>query len=199
MKEILEQESYRLKQLKKLGYDIKRSREFIFEKAGLGHGSILEVGTGKGHFALLLAGKGFVLTSIDLDPGAQQVARQFLKADCLQRKVRLKLMDAAKLDFSSQSFDQVVSVNFMHHAQQPRRCLAEMGRVARDKIIIADINKKGERILEQMHKKEGHDHSRSGMTFDQMRSFLEGKGFSVKTFKGFCQTVLFAEKKRSKK
>ncbi|HRZ40762.1 MAG TPA: class I SAM-dependent methyltransferase [Candidatus Omnitrophota bacterium] len=194
MKDILKREERRLRQLTKLGYDIKRSREFIFKKAGLDHGSILEVGTGKGHFALLLANKGFVLTSIDLDPGAHRVAREFLKADRLQRKVRLKRMDAEKLDFPSRSFDQVVSVNFMHHAQYPKRCLAEMVRVARAKIVIADINKKGELVLERMHKKEGHDHPRSDISFQQMRSFLEEKGFSVRTFKGFCQTMLVAEK-----
>lgn len=194
MRNLLAQERQKQVLLKKYGYDIGRARAFILEKSRLKPGRLLEVGTGKGHFTRTLAQKGFSFVSIDLDPQAQKIAREYLRQDRNQKKVRIKVMDAGRLKFSSQSFNAVVSVNFMHHARKPFVCLSEMARVVREKIVIADVNKKGETILERLHQREGKSHPLSKATFSSMRSFLEKKGFDVKTYKAFCQTILVAEK-----
>ncbi|MBU1998565.1 MAG: hypothetical protein ABIG46_02360 [Candidatus Omnitrophota bacterium] len=47
----------RLKLFRKYGYDIPKARNLIFAKAKLRKGSLLEVGTGRGHMALALAKK----------------------------------------------------------------------------------------------------------------------------------------------
>lgn len=198
MKELLAKEKQKTAILKKYGYDIVRARDFILKKAKLGHGPILEIGTGKGHFALALAQKGFSLTSVDLDLVPQRLAREYLRQKRLDKKVRILVMDAEKLKFPDESFNAVVSVNFMHHAKNPVRCLNEMVRVAMTKIVIADVNAKGADILRRVHKREGHDHPPSRISFLAMRQFLERKGFSVKTYKGFCQTILIAQERSSK-
>lgn len=196
MKEMLVKEKEKQVLLKKLGYDMPRSRQFVFQKARLRRGSLLEIGTGKGHFTVVLAQKGFSLTSIDLDPAPQKMAREYLRQRKLERKVRILAMNAERLKFPAHSFDTVVTVNFMHHAQKPITCLSEMVRVVRNQIVIADVNKKGEKILERVHRQEGHGHPRSRISFAGMRAFLRRKGFSVKTYKGFCQTVLVASRGR---
>jgi len=180
---------------KKYGYDILKARNFILAKAGLKEGKILEIGTGRGHMAVVLAKKGFCLVSIDLDETAQQAARAHLKAAGVSSRVKLKHMNAENLSFDALSFENVISVNFMHHTKDPVQCLQEMARVARAKVVISDVNKKGAAILEKVHKLDGHDHPRSPISFEVMRSFLQRNAFKVKTYQGYCQTVLVADRR----
>ena len=58
-------------------------------------------------------------------------------------------MNAERLRYKPDYFSQVISVNFIHHAKNPARCLKEMMRVTKNKLIIADINKKGEWIIKE--------------------------------------------------
>lgn len=197
MRKLLEKENKKQMLLKRLGYDIPRSRSFILAKSRLVKGSLLEVGTGKGHFTVTLAEKGFSLTSIDLDPIAQKLARKYLKQKRLEKRARILVMDAERLKFPKESFDSVISVNFMHHAKKPYQCLTEMIRVVKNKIVIADVNKKGEKILEQIHNQDGYTHPRSLAAFSVLRHFLNKRGFVTKTYKGFCQTIIVAERRET--
>jgi len=197
MKELLSKEKYKTALFKKSGYDIARARDFILTRSQLSNGSLLEIGTGKWHFTLSLARKGFNLTSIDSDPGPQKLAMDYLKKEGLGRNVHIQEMDAEDLRFSRGFFENIISVNFMHHANKPISCLREMVRVARKKIVIADVNKSGAAILKKIHQQEGHRHPDSRISFERMRDFLKNKGFFVKTYKGFCQTVLVAERSRA--
>ncbi|MBT3182626.1 MAG: hypothetical protein HN337_09005, partial [Deltaproteobacteria bacterium] len=54
----------RLKQFKKLGYDIVHSRRFLLNCAGALPSEILELGTGKGHMAVEIARAGYPLTTV---------------------------------------------------------------------------------------------------------------------------------------
>ena len=68
MNPMIKQDHARLKLFRKYGYDIPKARNYIIAKAGLTKGgSMLEVGTGRGHMATLLAKSGFEFVSIDLD------------------------------------------------------------------------------------------------------------------------------------
>lgn len=194
MTELLTKEKQKQRLLRKLGYDIPRSQDFILSKSRLKPGPILEIGTGKGHFTVALAKRGFWVASIDLDPKPQKMAREYLRQKRLSKNVRILIMNAENLDFPDDSFENIISVNFMHHAQRPIRCLSEIVRVARSKIVIADINKKGEDILDRVHKREGRRHPRSRISFLDMRAFLQKKGLVVRTYKGFCQTIFVAQK-----
>ncbi|HOD12040.1 MAG TPA: class I SAM-dependent methyltransferase [Candidatus Omnitrophota bacterium] len=194
MKDWFSIEKRKQRSLKDHGYDIVRSRDFILQKAKIGKGSLLEIGTGKGHFTLALARRNFLFTAIDLDASAQKVARQYLRRYGLENMVAIRKMNAEKLSFSNQSFDIVISVNFMHHAQKPFLCLREMVRVAKKKIVIADINQKGAQALDRFHANEGRQHPRSHVSLKEVRSFFQKSGFTVKTYKGYCQTVLVARK-----
>ncbi|MCX5700469.1 MAG: methyltransferase domain-containing protein [Candidatus Omnitrophica bacterium] len=194
MDNLIKQDQDRLKLFKKYGYDITRARNLILTKAKLTKGKILEVGTGKGHMAIVLAKKGFKLTSIDLDRKAQHIAKISLKVMKLDRSVNLKMMNAERLQYKDNSFDSVISVNFIHHAKNPNKCLNEMIRVTRDKLIIADINKRGGRIMEKVHRLDGHSHSASKMSLDGIGLLLKRSGMKVKVYRGTCQTIFTAKK-----
>lgn len=188
MNNLLKQDQDRLKLFKKYGYDIPRARDFIITKAKLSKVKILEVGTGRGHMALALAKKGFKLTSVDLDRKAQHVAKASLKALKLDKLVTLKIMNAERLQYKDDSFDYVISVNFIHHAKNPVRCLKEMVRLAKDKLVIADINKKGERIMQKVHRLDGHSHAASKMS-------LQGINHSFKIRQTFVEKAKNGKRK----
>jgi SAM-dependent methyltransferase len=46
--------------------------------------------------------------------------------------------DGSTLPFADRSFDAVVLVDVVHHADDPRRLLAEAARVSRDRVLIKD-------------------------------------------------------------
>jgi ubiquinone/menaquinone biosynthesis C-methylase UbiE len=121
-------ENEKLKLFKKYGYDIPKARNFIPAKARPIQGQVLEVGTGRGQTAVALASRGIKLTSIDLDKKAQSAAR-----------LNLKIMNAEKLIYPDNCFNSVISVNFIHHANHPGKCIDEMIRVTKEKLVIADI------------------------------------------------------------
>ena len=199
MDDVIKRDKERLKLFKKYGYDIPKARKFIISKAKLVKGgSMLEVGTGRGHMATALAQKGFKLVSIDLDKKAQDAARIHLKAIKRDKLVTLKIMNAERMQYKDDFFYQVISVNFIHHAKNPVRCLKEMVRVAKNKLIIADINKRGERIMEKVHGLDGHSHEVSKMSLQETEGLLKKTGLKVNIYRDSCQTVLIATKGASK-
>ena len=195
MDDVIRRDKERLKLFKKYGYDIPKARKFILSKAKFVRGGdMLEVGTGRGHMARVLAQKGFKFISIDLDKKAQYAARIHLKAIKRDKLVVLKIMNAERLRYKADYFSQVISVNFIHHAKNPIKCLKEMIRVTKNKLIIADINKRGERIMERVHKLDGHSHVPSKMSLKETEVLLKNVGMKVKSYRDTCQTVIVAKK-----
>jgi len=103
-------------------------------------------------------------------------------------------MNAERLQYKADYFSQVISVNFIHHTKNPARCLKEMIRVTKNKLVIADINKRGERIMEKVHGLDGHSHEISKMSLKKTEVFLKKAGMKVKNYIDTCQTVLIATK-----
>lgn len=198
MDNLLKQSRERLKLFKGYGYDIPKARRFILRKAGFAKGDILEVGTGSGHMAIALAKRGFRLVSIDLDRKAQKTAKSGLKALGLDKLVTLKIMDAERLRFKDGAFDYVISVNVLHHAKAPVKCLREMARLTKRKLVVADFNRKGERIAEKIHGTEGHTHPRSKLSLGAIAALLKKFGMVVTKYSDSCQYVLIATKGETK-
>ncbi|MFN2557890.1 MAG: class I SAM-dependent methyltransferase [Nitriliruptorales bacterium] len=95
---------------------------------------VLEVGCGPGHLTIRLAREhGFDVTGLDLDPAMIERARANAdrSRDGAQRRPTFLVGDVASLAFPDGSFDLVVSTLSMHHWDDPRAGLAEIGRVLR--------------------------------------------------------------------
>ena len=97
--------------------------------------SVLDVGTGAGRAALMLARGGARVTAVDaseqmLDEARRRAAEQLVKVNFL-------LGDAHHLDFKDRSFDAVVCLRVLMHTPDWRRSLAELCRVA-DRLVIFD-------------------------------------------------------------
>ena len=97
--------------------------------------SVLDVGTGAGRAALMLARGGARVTAIDaseqmLDEARKRAAEQLVKVNFLRG-------DAHHLDFKDRSFDAVVCLRVLMHTPDWRQSLAELCRVA-DRLVIFD-------------------------------------------------------------
>ena len=96
---------------------------------------ILDVGTGTGRAALLLARGGAHVTGVDASSEMLAVARR--RAADEGAPVRFLVGDAHALGFPDRSFDVAVSLRVIMHTPQWQRCIAELCRVA-GRLVIVD-------------------------------------------------------------
>ena len=94
-------------------------------------GKLLEVGSGPGRLAVLLAREapGMTLTGVDISSAmVERAARRAARAG-LSERVRFEVGDVAALPLSDEEFDGVVSTLSLHHWSDPASGLAEIYRV----------------------------------------------------------------------
>lgn len=96
---------------------------------------VLDVGTGSGHVARLLAGLGHRVTGIDLSPGMLEIAARHAADD--PRRPRFLAGDAVDPDFPEASFDAVVGRYVMWTLRDPATAVARWLRVLRPGGVVA--------------------------------------------------------------
>lgn len=178
---------------RKFGYDVGTERDFIIERSRPFSGDILEVGTGKGYFAITLAKKGYSLTSIDMSEEEHRAARLNIEYFGLSNRVVLKVENAEKMSFKDRSFNTIFSVNVIHHLENPLKVVDEISRlVARDgRIILSDFTREGFEVMDRLHASEGNTHTMGHMTLDEAAEHLSRK-FDIKRHKGRFQDIIIA-------
>jgi ubiquinone/menaquinone biosynthesis C-methylase UbiE len=95
---------------------------------------ILDVGTGTGRAALLLARGGANVTGVDASNEMLAVARRRAADEGVP--VRFLTGDAHALEFLDRSFDVALSLRVLMHTPQWKRCIAELCRVANRLVVI---------------------------------------------------------------
>lgn len=180
------------------GYDLERERDFILDRSLPISGDILEIGTGKGHFALTLAKRGFKFTTIDISEEEQRVAKLNIKYYGFWDRVDFKIENAEKLNFPDLSFDVIFSVNVFHHLEKTDVVLNEAARLLRygGKIVLSDFNAKGLKIINECHAREGRVHDYFKHDLGEAVDYFSGKGFEVNEFQSETQRVVIAEDRR---
>ena len=141
---------------------------------GAALGAVLDVGTGTGRMAELLAPHAAHVTAFDKSPEMLRIARarlQHLPAGL----VDLVQGDFAALPFASARFDTVLFHQVLHYAQAPELVLAETARVARPggRIAVVDFAAHDREELRSQHA-----HARLGFTDEQMASLFAAAGFA---------------------
>lgn len=110
---------------------------------GLKFGRVLDIGTGSGRLAVELAkvkDSNFDIIALDISADMLEKARQNVRQNGVEDRVKFVLASASNLPFPDRSFDLVISYASLHHWIYPVPVLNEINRVARDKgtIIIRD-------------------------------------------------------------
>ena len=139
-----------------------------------GLGSLLDIGTGTGRIAELLAPRAIHVTALDKSPEMLRIARarlQTLPAD----KLELVQGDFSALPFEDACFDTVLFHQVLHYAFEPEAVLAEAARVTREagRIAIVDFAAHDREEL-----RERHAHARLGFSEEQMLALLSEAGFA---------------------
>ena len=101
---------------------------------------ILDVGTGPGFFAILLARAGYDVTAVDYTEAMLAEAKK--NAGEVAEKIHFQRMDAQRLDFPDGYFDVVISRNLTWNLECPEQAYAEWMRVLKEggRLLNFDAN-----------------------------------------------------------
>ncbi len=99
---------------------------------------ILDVGTGTGYFALLLAGEGHRLTGIDLTPAMLAEAEETAKE--AGQEITFLLRDAQDTGFAGESFDAIVTRNLTWTLPEPENAYREWFRLLRKGGVLLNFD-----------------------------------------------------------
>lgn len=104
----------------------------LFVQAGPGGKTVLEVGCGEGKLATQLirnapAPARYLATDVSLDAITHK----------LDPRIETATASIYELPFADRSFDIVVCCEVLEHLEQPERGLAEISRVARERVLIS--------------------------------------------------------------
>ena len=131
---------------------------------------MLDVGTGTGRAAFILALGGAKVTAVDASEEMLAIARQ-RAADQLLTTIQFKRGDAHALDFADRSFDAVVSFRMLMHTPRWKRCVAELCRVAERLVIVDYPSATSFALFESLARRAMHA---TGMTTEPYRVFTRG-------------------------
>jgi len=181
------------------GYDPSLDTALLLDLAGPLRGRTLELGTGKGRLLAALLAQGARVTTIDIDPDEQRFARLNVAYERPLGCVRFRIADASALPWPDRTFDNVVSVDALHHMQDPARAVEEALRVVKPggKIVLADFNARGFAILSRIHRAEGRRHERIRYRFRDLAKPFSARGWKAELHSGGCHDILIARREHS--
>lgn len=174
-------ESWRTKLIGDISYAFVMPRYVeLFEKyfknfQGL---SFLELGSGNGEIASLIAEKKFPFTSRYVTSECFPKGVEWLK----EKGLEAVLANAEDIPAKDASFDVVLSFDVMHHVANPRKMASEMMRTARGKLFLTESNglSVGRKLMELTPGRRMA--GEKSYTPSQYRSFFNHPGFSVTRF-----------------
>ena len=99
---------------------------------------VLDIGTGPGFFAIVLAEQGYSVTAVDLTP--EMLAEARCNAGSMAYAIDFREMNAEKLDFRDNTFDVIVSRNLTWNLPHPAEAYAEWHRVLKEDGLMLNFD-----------------------------------------------------------
>lgn len=115
---------------------------------------ILDIGTGPGFFAIILAEQGYRVTAVDYTEAMLRQAQE--NAGKLADKINFFKMDAENLKFPDESFDVVVSRNLTWNLPHPDIAYAQWARVLKKGGLLLNFDANWYRYLYDGKAREFH-------------------------------------------
>ena len=136
---------------------------------------VLEVGTGPGFFAILLAEAGYRVTAVDLTPSMLEQAR--INAGELGRRIDFREMNAQALDFGDAKFDVILSRNLTWNLPDPARAYAEWARVLKPGGLLMVFDANWYRYLFDEDARAAYDRDRENSQEEGLADLNVGERF----------------------
>lgn len=136
-------------------------------------GDVLDVASGDGVLAELLAGRARSIVCIDASERVVSAARERLKAF---RNVEVRVGDMHALDVADARFDLVLLMHALTYSERPAVAVAEAARALRrgGRLLAATLGKHAHRTAV-----EPFEHRNLGFTTDELRGFARKAGLDV--------------------
>lgn len=133
---------------------------------------ILDIGTGPGFLSILLAEKGFEVTSIDMTE--EMLSQAKLNAGDLAKKIEWKLMDAHNLTFDTAYFDAIVTRNVTWNLEDPKEAYKEWYRVLKPEGILLNFDSNWYKYLYDETLREKYEKNRELTQEMAIKDYYEG-------------------------
>ncbi|MFN7914441.1 MAG: class I SAM-dependent methyltransferase [Vicinamibacterales bacterium] len=146
---------------------------------------IIDVGTGTGRGAFLLAAAGARVTGIDASEEMLAIART--RARETHTAVDFAVGDAHKVEFADRSFDLAVSLRVLMHTPRWRQCIGELCRVASHGVVLDYPSARSVALLESIARKLMHP---LGLAAEPYRVFLDSQIHGELARHGFRVTAV---------
>ena len=122
---------------------------------------ILDIGTGPGFFAIILAEAGYQVTAVDYTEEMLKEARH--TAGELADRIQRREMDAQNLEFPDGTFDVVISRNLTWNLEHPEQAYREWHRVLRPGGILLNFDANWYGYLYDEEKREAYEQDRKNV------------------------------------
>lgn len=123
-----------------LALHFKKQVRYVTEQFDWVGKDVLDVGTGRGRFAISFALEGANVYAVDISREMLQLAEN--ESDEAGARIEFHQGDAENLPYADESFDIVTCMEAIMHLPDPQRAIHELARVARPgaKIIVSMNN-----------------------------------------------------------
>jgi ubiquinone/menaquinone biosynthesis C-methylase UbiE len=134
------------------------------------HRRIIDVGTGTGRGAFLLAAAGAQVTGIDASEQMLEIARQ--RARDTGVHIEFQVGDAHEIAFGDRTFDVAVSLRVLMHTPRWKQCIAELCRVASRGVVLDYPSVASTALVQSVVRRLLHP---IGLASEPYRVFLTGQ------------------------
>lgn len=139
-------------------------------------GDVLDVGSGDGAIAALLANRARSITLLDRSERMVEAAQKRM-GKLRNSKARVVLGEMQALPFEAGSFDQVLMLNTLTYASEPKTALTEAARVLRPGGTLALVTLAGHSNADVT---QAYGHVHAGFELRTLRRWLEAAGLDVR-------------------
>ena len=123
--------------------------------------SVLDIGTGPGFFAIILAEMGFSVTAVDYTDSMLDKARA--NAGKWRDQICFRKMNAEELTFTPESFDVIVSRNLTWNLHDPKKAYQSWERVLKSGGLLLNFDANWYRYLYDEKAMEGYRRDRENI------------------------------------
>ena len=153
---------------------------------------VLDVGTGPGFFAIILAELGYQVTAVDYTASMLEEARR--NAGALANKICFRQMNAEELDFAAGSFDVLVTRNVTWNLHDPRKAYGHWTRVLAPGGLLLNFDANWYRYLWDHRAQEGHARDRENLKTADVRD--ENAGTDVDAMEAIARQTPLSRQSR---